>query len=336
MKQYILLCFFFWGVKSVNAETGSFFVGGDYNNYYPVTFYDGNWENNITTILQIGRSDVHTDGTWHGSFISTIKYHVSNYGHHAEFINVEQFNSYAQFIAGWKDVSFLNGGKRIVVWLKGNSTYYFTGNTQIVPVIYDGVQNTLPFHEGNGPDHTFKTTIDNYANIYGASLGNDLIIQGSVGIGTMAASDKLSVNGNIRSKKIIVTQTGWPDYVFDSAYTLTPLAHVEQFIKDNKHLPDVPSAKEVRDNGLDVGDNQAVLLKKIEELTLYMIEMKKENEMMKKQMKQSKESFNPANSGSDKIKELMLYMIEMKKENENLKNKNQQLESRIEKIENKK
>ncbi|MFL9485704.1 hypothetical protein ACI6Q2_23175 [Chitinophagaceae bacterium LWZ2-11] len=105
---------------------------------------------------------------------------------------------------------------------------------------------------------------------------------GNVGIGTTSPSEKVAVNGNIRSKKIIVTQTGWPDYVFDSAYILTPLTQIEQFIKDNKHLPDVPSAKEVGDKGLDVGDNQAVLLKKIEELTLYMIEMKKEAERVKK------------------------------------------------------
>ncbi|MFL9485701.1 hypothetical protein ACI6Q2_23160 [Chitinophagaceae bacterium LWZ2-11] len=111
-----------------------------------------------------------------------------------------------------------------------------------------------------------------------------MVIQanGNVGVGTTTPAEKLAVNGNIRSKKIIVTQNNWPDYVFDSSYTLTPLALVEQFIKDNKHLPDVPSAKEVADKGLDVGDNQAVLLKKIEELTLYIIELKKEVELVKK------------------------------------------------------
>ncbi|MFL9483221.1 pyocin knob domain-containing protein [Chitinophagaceae bacterium LWZ2-11] len=110
-----------------------------------------------------------------------------------------------------------------------------------------------------------------------------LLANGNVGIGTTSPTEKLSVNGNIRSKKITVTQQNWPDYVFDSSYTLQSLSQVEQFIKDNKHLPDVPSAKEVADKGLDLGDNQALLLKKIEELTLYMIEMKKENEEMKKE-----------------------------------------------------
>ncbi|MFL9485768.1 hypothetical protein ACI6Q2_23520, partial [Chitinophagaceae bacterium LWZ2-11] len=105
------------------------------------------------------------------------------------------------------------------------------------------------------------------------------LVDGNVGIGTTnTGSNKLAVEGTIGARKLKITQvTPWPDYVFDSAYTLTPLAQVEQFIKDYKHLPGVPSAKEVANRGLDVGDNQAVLLKKIEELTLYMIEMKKEN-----------------------------------------------------------
>ncbi|MFL9485741.1 hypothetical protein ACI6Q2_23385, partial [Chitinophagaceae bacterium LWZ2-11] len=109
---------------------------------------------------------------------------------------------------------------------------------------------------------------------------------GNVGIGTTTpGSYKLAVEGTIGARKLKITQVSpWPDYVFDSSYTLTPLAQVEQFIKDNKHLPDVPSAKEVTDKGLDVGDNQAVLLKKIEELTLYMIEMKKENENLKQRV----------------------------------------------------
>lgn len=98
---------------------------------------------------------------------------------------------------------------------------------------------------------------------------------GNVGIGTASPSEKLSVNGNISSKKSIVTQVGWSDYVFNEDYKLKPLAEVAQFIKENKHLPEMPSAKEVEKKGLDLGDNQALLLKKIEELTLYLLEQEK-------------------------------------------------------------
>jgi hypothetical protein len=98
----------------------------------------------------------------------------------------------------------------------------------------------------------------------------------NVGIGTTSPTEKLSVNGNIKAKKLIVSQVGWPDYVFSKNYKLRPLTEVDQFIKTNKHLPDMPSAKEVENKGLDVGNAQALLLKKIEELTLYVIQLNKE------------------------------------------------------------
>lgn len=86
------------------------------------------------------------------------------------------------------------------------------------------------------------------------------------------ANALLGVEGFIVSKGLKVTQNNWPDYVFEKNYKLMPLAELATFIKKNKHLPGVPSVKEVEKNGLNVGDNQAVLLKKIEELTLYMLE----------------------------------------------------------------
>jgi hypothetical protein len=91
---------------------------------------------------------------------------------------------------------------------------------------------------------------------------------GNVGIGTNSPAEKLSVNGNISTKKLIVTQMGWSDYVFDSSYQLRPLTEVAEFIRKNKHLPEIPSAKEVEEKGISVGDNQALMLKKIEELKL--------------------------------------------------------------------
>ncbi len=102
----------------------------------------------------------------------------------------------------------------------------------------------------------------------------------AVGTATTAPGFKLFVEEGIRTRKIKVDQASWPDYVFDSTYKLLPLSEVERFIQDNKHLPDVPNAAEIESNGVDLGNNQAILLKKIEELTLYLIELKKENEKL--------------------------------------------------------
>lgn len=126
----------------------------------------------------------------------------------------------------------------------------------------------------------------------GASFGNNytsidpgngnIIVEGHIGIGTTNPNEKLTVNGNIRAKKLIISQTGWPDYVFDSKYKLKPLFEVEQFIKKYRHLPDVPSEANVAKNGISVGDNQTILLKKIEELTLYVIELEKKVSKLEK------------------------------------------------------
>lgn len=102
---------------------------------------------------------------------------------------------------------------------------------------------------------------------------------GSVGIGTTSTgTNKLAVEGTIAARRIKVTQAGtWPDFVFEPDYKLTSLTTIDAYIKENKHLPDVPSAAEVAKEGLDVGELNKILLQKIEELTLHMIEQEKTN-----------------------------------------------------------
>lgn|GEM_PF-1692062 len=102
---------------------------------------------------------------------------------------------------------------------------------------------------------------------------------------------RLAVEGKLVAKEIIVTESNWntwPDYVFKSGYNLMTLPEVEQSIKQNGHLPGIPSAEDVRDNGINVAEVQTKLLEKIEELTLYMIEMKKENELLKQEINKLK------------------------------------------------
>jgi hypothetical protein len=151
----------------------------------------------------------------------------------------------------------------------------------------------------------------NYAN----PGKNDMIIKGVVGIGTNApnANAKLDVAGNIFvSNKIAIGTTDmakigtyalavngdaifnkarvklyntWPDFVFEQQYTLLPIAELEEYIQQYKHLPGVPSAQEVEQQGIDLGSNQATLLQKIEELTLYTISTDKKNTQLQQELK---------------------------------------------------
>ncbi|MBN1182622.1 MAG: hypothetical protein JXB49_10070 [Bacteroidales bacterium] len=87
--------------------------------------------------------------------------------------------------------------------------------------------------------------------------------------------------GKITAEEIEVKADVWADDVFNKDYNLNSIREVEEYIKQNNHLPDVPSEKEVMENGINLGDMDAVLLRKVEELTLYIIELKKENEELR-------------------------------------------------------
>jgi len=99
---------------------------------------------------------------------------------------------------------------------------------------------------------------------------------GNVGIGTASPSHRLSVNGTIKTKEVIVETTGWADHVFADDYRLAPLDEVEAHIRAKKHLPGIPSAATVAEQGISLGEMQAKLLEKIEELTLHVIRQERE------------------------------------------------------------
>jgi hypothetical protein len=125
--------------------------------------------------------------------------------------------------------------------------------------------------------------------------GNDIFYSaGNVSIGTTKVTDgqtdfMLSVAGDMRAESMEVSlESTWPDYVFDKDYSLKTLTEVEKFITKNKHLPNVPSASDVEDNGINLGEMDAILLQKIEELTLYVIEQQKRIEELEKQAQKNK------------------------------------------------
>lgn len=180
-----------------------------------------------------------------------------------------------------------------------NGVYKYT-NSSVFPDQGSNAANyfvDIIFDTGTGDDKT------NYVAKYisPTTISKSIIFDNgsSIGIGTttMSGDYKLFVDQGIKTKKVKVEATGWADYVFDNDYKLATLKEVEDFIKINKHLPGVPSAKEVEKDGLNLGDNQAVLLKKIEELTLYLLEQDKEKEQMKARIRELEEKFQAIISG---------------------------------------
>lgn len=127
------------------------------------------------------------------------------------------------------------------------------------------------------------STGDTYLNTQG----------GSVGIGTTShGSHKLAVGGSIGAREIKVEASGWSDFVFENDYQLRTLEEVEKHIEENGHLPEIPSEAEVTENGINLGEMNAKLLQKIEELTLYMIDMNKQMKEFKSENQELKEKVN--------------------------------------------
>ena len=165
-----------------------------------------------------------------------------------------------------KDLSFLsNSGSTVVGWnrSRGHGETAFISNRGL------GSRGGFEFRD-----------IDNSGN---ETLLLKIQGDGTVGIGTSNPDSdyKLSVNGAIRSKEVKV-ETSWSDFVFDPDYDLPTLEEVAQHIAENGHLPEIPSEAEVTENGINLGEMDAKLLQKIEELTLYMIEQHQENQRQRK------------------------------------------------------
>lgn len=180
------------------------------------------------------------------------------------------------------------------------------GNINIGDGLFPGYNGIWLNGSGSGNDYNFlsRSTDNNlYINrpvnaaIYFRMQNSTQVVigaNGSMGIGTEQTADtdyKLFVEKGIRTRKVKVDQSTWADFVFEKDYVLMTLEEVGDFIKENKHLPGIPSANEVQKNGLNLGDNQAALLQKIEELTLYVIDQNKrisDLEEMKKEFQQLK------------------------------------------------
>ncbi len=140
--------------------------------------------------------------------------------------------------------------------------------------------------------------------------GGDLVLQpastGNVGIGTTNPDQKLTVNGTVHSKSIVVDNNIFADYVFDKTYALRPLSAVKTYIDLNHHLPEMPSAAEVAKNGQNLGEINTLLLKKVEELTLYLIEKEKQSQEQQKVNEAFKQQLDAVTGQLNELKSLLV------------------------------
>ncbi|SEK53097.1 hypothetical protein SAMN05421740_1021, partial [Parapedobacter koreensis] len=173
------------------------------------------------------------------------------------------------------DVRFerLTGGSNFLRIHSDESSSYLTSDDPGTNHKHLTLQVVSPNSESGARHLYFKT------GVKGGSMSTRMLIHhnGNVGIGTTNPQAKLAVNGNILAKEVKVkTDIAVPDYVFESGYELPPLADVEAYVKEHKHLPEIPSAKDIEKDGLDLAEMNLLLLKKVEELTLHLIAKEKE------------------------------------------------------------
>jgi hypothetical protein len=130
-----------------------------------------------------------------------------------------------------------------------------------------------PSPYGGGPNNYFS-------KLY---VDGGLVTSGNVGIGTSSLAERLNVDGKIRAREIKVEATNWPDYVFAEGYKTETLEGLASYIKKHKHLPEMPSAADAEKDGIELGEMNKLLLKKVEELTLHLIDLSKKVDLIQKE-----------------------------------------------------
>ena len=179
------------------------------------------------------------------------------------------------------------------IWMGGTGTTNFAFLNNMTLGSWNSLTqpgDNMILWKGSAPDGTDAggLVLAPWSVATSTGLGLRISSSGSVGIGTSNTySYMLAVNGSAIFTQVVVKTFGnWPDYVFKKEYQLPSLKSVEAYVRTNHHLPDLPSADSVEKNGLDLGSTQAKLLEKIEELTLYTIELQKQVDKLKETNKQ--------------------------------------------------
>jgi hypothetical protein len=155
----------------------------------------------------------------------------------------------------------------------------FTNQNANDKKLYSPVDGVLEWMTHNAAgEHGFSISHQGIRSVYFNTSGNSYLIGGNLGIGITTPDEKLTVKGKIHAQEVRLDLSfPGPDYVFEKDYKLPSLTETQKYIKENKHLPEVPSAKEMEEKGINLSEMNMLLLKKVEELTLHLIEQDKVN-----------------------------------------------------------
>jgi hypothetical protein len=193
-----------------------------------------------------------------------------------------QRNTKVQLIQRENDVLEIKGYTGSGIVLQTNGDIEMTTGT----TMFNDITATNSTVNGNSTTNNFHvtgtTTFDGNVSI-GTNSNFTCSYNGDVAANTLTVGNGFAcdANGYVKAKEIKVTLTDWPDFVFDDGYKRLTLPETEKYIKENGHLPDVPSAQEVEENGVSLGEMNAKLLQKIEELTLHIIDLQKQIDELK-------------------------------------------------------
>ncbi|MEQ9404094.1 MAG: hypothetical protein RIM99_10935 [Cyclobacteriaceae bacterium] len=261
----VLICLY----SSVFSQVTGFFGGDGAASGYP--------NNGYTTNKWIKIAELTMNGNYYASGITIDFYPVnSSHGDGREHISVQfRNNNGTGLYTTTNDLTLIHfhGQHSIIKDLKAVHTAgAAVSNNKVSVWVQMGVSwlSNVPIEVRTYGNVSYEITNQPY---YPAITETGTVYDVKTSYGMY--SSQFKVNGTIRSKEVKVEAAPWPDYVFDDNYTLPSLEQIEKFIQSEGHLPDIPTADEVNENGIALGEMNALLLKKIEELTLYQIEMMK-------------------------------------------------------------
>ncbi|OHT43466.1 hypothetical protein [Flavobacterium tructae] len=283
MKKILLLASLF--VLQINFAQNTYPTSG--SAYYDTSLKIGKQEASAGTIGQINRLSLqpygHTGGPW--NFKARDNEYVA-------FLDIDYgITGSALTITSDKNIGIGTTNPSQKLEVLGNGFFKGVIISSVSDVIGGQIQLKNSSKTANGTASSWNIynmtgpygnslqfwAYDNLACVEGGMCSNRFTIMdnGNVGIGAGNPTNKLDVNGTIHSKEVKIDMTGWSDFVFKKDYNLPTLKEVEKHIAEKGHLENIPSEEEVLKNGINVGEMNAKLLQKIEEMTLYMIEQNK-------------------------------------------------------------